>query len=77
MAIERMNACYWPPEQVKQRDAVIYERIRDRVVRAHCADDRKSHKCAGRITMDRNSMILQCRRCGDLKLNTSVGEPED
>jgi hypothetical protein len=55
------------PIPAPARDAEIYARLRDTIVRAHCADGRPAHRCAGRITITRTDITFQCLRCGDAR----------
>jgi len=71
----KANSCHWPPLSVPKEDRVVYERIRSRVLRSHCAASRDEHLCCGRVTIDRSDMLLQCPLCGDLKLNTKHCQP--
>lgn len=60
------NCCLMPRPAPKD-EAILYRRIRDRMLKMHCADGRPAHKCAGQITLSRESILLQCPRCGDEK----------
>lgn len=64
----RVNACYLP-RPVSAEDAGLYERLRAGILRSHCADGRDEHRCCGRVTLDRYHLTLQCRLCGDARLN--------
>lgn len=59
--------CCDMPKPAPRDEAEIYRSLRDRLVKAHCADRRPAHKCAGLITIDRESITFQCPRCGDAK----------
>lgn len=59
--------CCLMPSPVPTREAKIYQRIRDVMVKAHCADKRPAHKCAGMISLTAKTITLQCPRCGDLR----------
>lgn len=60
------NLCHMPtPEEPKI--ATIYRQMREMLVRAHCADKRPHHRCAGAITITRDTITLNCPRCGDLR----------
>lgn len=60
------TACHVPaPEE--PRMAAIYAGIRQTIVKAHCADHREHHRCAGAITITRDTITLNCLRCGDLR----------
>jgi len=60
------NACHMPVPASPQ-EADVYRRLRERIVAMHCADDRPSHRCAGKVTIDRTTITLNCPRCGDLR----------
>ena len=60
------NACHMPtPEDPKM--AEIYAGIRRAMIKAHCADRRPHHHCAGAITITRDTITLNCPRCGDVR----------
>lgn len=61
-----INGCNMPKPAPK-RDAAIYASMRDLMVRAHCADKRPAHRCAGAITITRTDIMFQCPRCGDAR----------
>lgn len=65
----RPTGCRWPPREVPASEATIYEKLRARIVNAHCAAGRGAHQCCGRITLDRQHVTLSCRLCGDARLN--------
>lgn len=68
------NACHMPlPEEPKV--AAVYAGIRTSMVKAHCADKRPSHLCAGAITITRDTITLNCPRCGDLRKTLEGGRP--
>src|SRR4051794_5714143 len=60
------NCCHMP-KPVTAAGAEVYRKIRDTLMRAHCADSRPAHRCAGEVTLDCNSITLHCPRCGDSK----------
>lgn len=60
------NTCHMPvPEE--PAIATVYANLRKTIVRAHCADGREHHRCAGAITITRDTITLNCPRCGDLR----------
>lgn len=59
--------CCDMPKPASKKMAAVYQGIRDLVVTSHCADKRPAHTCAGKITIDRDGILLQCQRCGDAK----------
>lgn len=59
--------CLIPGEVDNDREADLYRRIRDTLLRAHCDDGRDEHRCVGRITLDRDGITLNCARCGDAR----------
>lgn len=60
------NCCHMPaPEEPKM--ATIYANMRKAIVKAHCADARPAHRCAGAITITRDTITLNCPRCGDIR----------
>lgn len=59
--------CCDMPKPASRSESEIYRHLRDLLVRAHCADKRPSHKCAGLITIDRATITFQCPRCGDAR----------
>ena len=63
------TGCRWPPRKAPDSETAIYERLRERIVSAHCAADRGAHQCCGKITLDRQHITLSCRLCGDARLN--------
>lgn len=72
-----INCCH-VPTPAKRSDAEIYESLRGRLIKAHCAAGRGSHHCCGRITIDRTSITLQCPLCGDARnLIEAVAAPQD
>ncbi len=62
----KATACNMPTD-TDETERLIYTRMRDLLVGAHCADKRPSHKCAGEITITRDHVTLQCPRCGDAR----------
>lgn len=60
------NACHMPTPE-GDRMAKVYAGIRTTMVKAHCADHRPSHRCAGAITITRDDITLNCLRCGDVR----------
>lgn len=60
------NCCHMP-RIAPISETQIYERFRNHILKAHCADKRPGHRCAGKITLDCTSITLQCPRCGDAK----------
>ena len=67
--------CCDMPSPAPRVEAEIYRSLREGIVRAHCADKRPAHKCAGTITIDRETITFQCPRCGDAR--QTLTEPED
>jgi hypothetical protein len=63
--VQRPTVCDMPQPVEDEREATVYAAMREVVVRSHCADKRPAHRCAGAITIDRDSITLNCRRCGD------------
>lgn len=63
---ERPNCCGMP-EPAPRLESRIYRKFRELIMLAHCADKRPTHKCAGKITIDRTTITLNCPRCGDLR----------
>lgn len=60
------NCCHMPtPEE--PRVAQVYANIRKLMVKAHCADNRPHHKCAGAITITCDTITMNCPRCGDVR----------
>lgn len=59
--------CCEMPTPAPAAEAAVYRSFRDLVIKAHCADKRPSHRCAGQITITRDAILLQCPRCGDAK----------
>lgn len=57
------------PEPFGDGETRFYEDIRTRVLKAHCASGRDGHDCLGRVTLDRNSVTLNCPLCGDARKN--------
>lgn len=66
--------CCEMPSPAPRGEAEIYRALRDKLVTAHCANKRPSHRCAGLITIDRESITFQCPRCGDAKQVLTEGE---
>lgn len=67
------TACHMPrPEDPKM--AAIYAGIRRTIVKAHCADHREHHRCAGAITITRDTITLNCPRCGDVRKTLESGK---
>lgn len=67
------NACHMPaPEEPKMAD--IYRKIRETLVRSHCVDEREHHRCAGAITITRDTITLNCPRCGDVRKTLEQAE---
>jgi predicted RNA-binding Zn-ribbon protein involved in translation (DUF1610 family) len=64
--IPEINSCHIATPATRT-DSDIYRSIRDRIIKAHCADKREAHKCAGKITIDREHITFQCPRCGDAR----------
>lgn len=60
------NCCHMPTPETKKMSG-IYAGIRRTMVKAHCADSRPHHLCAGAITITRDTITLNCPRCGDLR----------
>lgn len=61
-----VNSCEMPTP-APRNEAQIYRHLRDTLVRAHCADSRPVHRCAGLITIARDHITFQCSRCGDAR----------
>lgn len=70
------NACRMPVPE-KPDVAAIYGSIRRLMVRAHCADSRPHHRCAGAITITRDTVTLNCPRCGDLRKTLENGNGKE
>lgn len=49
------------PTHTSVKEAELYGKIHER----HCADNRPGHLCAGKISIDRLGITLNCPRCGD------------
>ena len=64
--MQRVNSCDMP-EPAPAREAELYCQIRDWFLRVHCADKRPAHRCAGSITIERQTITMQCPRCGDAR----------
>lgn len=64
--IHEINSCTMPTSATRS-ESEIYRSIRDRLIKAHCADKRPAHRCAGLITIDREHITFQCPRCGDAR----------
>jgi hypothetical protein len=60
------NCCHMPKPAPK-KEAEVYRKFRDLIVRTHCADDRPAHRCAGTISIDRATVTMNCPRCGDCR----------
>lgn len=54
------------PEPAPSREAEIYTKLRDRLVRAHC-EAKREHACCGKITIDRAHITFNCPLCGDAR----------
>lgn len=63
--VPEINTCEMPTS-APRRDAEIYARIRDRLIKAHCEAGR-DHKCCGKITIDRAHISFNCPLCGDAR----------
>ncbi len=61
------TVCKMPEPVENPKEAQLYRMIRDRIVKMHCADKRPSHRCAGTVSIDRTSIVLDCPRCGSHK----------
>lgn len=59
--------CCRMPAPARRKEATLMTKIRDLVVKGHCADKRPAHKCCGAVTITRDAIVLQCPRCGDAK----------
>ncbi len=59
-----INACEMP-KPAPRKEADIYRGIRDTLVNAHCANDRKEHPCCGVITITVKHITMKCKLCGD------------
>lgn len=66
------NICRMPTPE-KRDMAEIYAGIRRTMIKAHCADKRDHHHCAGAITITRDSITLNCPRCGDVRKILETG----
>lgn len=71
-----INICKMPTP-ARMREAEIYASLRDTIVRAHCADKRPAHRCAGKITITRTDITLQCPRCGDARQIIGGGDHDE
>lgn len=67
------NCCHMPVSETKKL-STVYAGIRRLMVKAHCADSRPHHLCAGAITITRDTITLNCPRCGDLR--KTLEQPE-
>lgn len=54
------------PEPLPPAEAEIYQRFRDLMIKAHCADGRKEN-CAGKIEITAQAITFRCARCGDAR----------
>lgn len=61
----RPNACLLPMP-APSKEAEIYTRIRDRLIKAHCAAKR-DHRCCGAIIITRTTITFNCQLCGDAR----------
>jgi hypothetical protein len=61
-----INSCTMPTPATR-KESELYRLMRDRLIKAHCADKRPAHRCAGKITIDREHITFQCPRCGDAR----------
>jgi hypothetical protein len=68
------NACR-VPTPAPRREAEIYRKFREIIVRSHCADGRPAHRCAGQITITRDAITMSCPRCGDLRKTIETSKP--
>jgi hypothetical protein len=60
------TCCHMPVAE-EPKVAAVYRKMRELIVRAHCADKRPTHRCAGTVSIDRATITLNCPRCGDLR----------
>lgn len=60
--MKKVNSCLVPKPS---KDAAVYTRLRDALIKAHCENERGAHKCCGAITLTRTSITLTCPLCGD------------
>jgi hypothetical protein len=70
MEKQQVNCCLLP-KKVSKKQADVYAKIRDTLIRAHCENDAKDHPCAGCITITAKHVTLSCRLCGDARLLTA------
>lgn len=71
----RAQACF-VASQCPPDEAEIYTKFRDVVLGAHCGDKRPSHKCCGKIILERSTITLSCPLCGDCRqlVETNTGK---
>lgn len=51
------------PGPILAEDAALYRLLRE----SHCDRNAAAHLCAGRVTIDRAGVTLQCPLCGDAR----------
>jgi hypothetical protein len=51
------------PTPIAVEDAALYRLLRE----AHCDRNATAHQCAGKVTIDRAGVSLQCPLCGDAR----------
>lgn len=80
MSKPTINSCNMP-KPMPRNDAIIWQRLCGTLLKAHCDDKRPADRCAGRISIDRKGITLNCPRCGDARqlyaqtvTNTRTGE---
>lgn len=56
--------------RLNPRETYAMQQIR----RMHCAQEKGSHDCVGRVTIDPGGVTLQCARCGDCRQNNADHE---
>jgi hypothetical protein len=49
------------PTRTSEKEAELYQKLHGRL----CADNRPTHSCAGKVSIDRLGITLSCPRCGD------------
>lgn len=75
MTRRRVNACHVPaPTTPLLSD--IYRGFRDHLIKTHCDAKRGPHACCGTISIDRKTVTLNCRLCGDLRKLLVEGKAE-
>lgn len=67
--------CCEMPKKASRTEAEIYRGIRDLLMRAHCANDQRTHPCAGSITITSKHITMNCKLCGDARQIIDGGAP--